>query len=135
MPEPTQLSRAFWDGANDHRLMIFRCQDCRHYIHPPRPLCERCLSWEVGPEAVSGRGVLYSYTVTPTAFHPFWTDKVPYVVALVDLDEEPGTRLMTNLIDCPEEFRRVGLPVEVEFQELVPGFTIPVFKPRPGQPA
>jgi uncharacterized OB-fold protein len=134
MPEPTELSRPFWDGANEHRLVIFQCQDCSHHIHPPRPLCDVCLSWNVIPVDVSGRGVLYSYTLTPTAFHPFWVDKVPYVVALVDLDEEPGIRLMTNLVGCEEDALRVGLAVEVEFQELIPGFTIPAFRLAGPQP-
>ena len=129
MPEPTELSRPFWDGAKEHQLIIFRCRECGHHIHPPRPLCDRCLSWSVAPHPVSGRGTLFSYTVTPSAFHPYWADRVPYVVALVDLDEEAGVRLMTNLVDCPEDLLRVGLAVEVVFEERAPGFTLPVFRP------
>jgi uncharacterized OB-fold protein len=129
MPDPTDLTRPFWEGAAEHRLMIARCQRCGYYLHPPRPMCRRCQSEEVAPEQVSGNGILYTYTVTPTAFHPYWADKVPYVVAVVQLNEQPGLRLMTNIVDCPEESLRVGLPVEVAFKEAAPGLTLPVFRP------
>jgi uncharacterized OB-fold protein len=129
MPEPTELTRPFWEGAARHRLMIARCQRCGYYLHPPRPICKRCLSWDIAPAEVSGHGVIYSYTVTPNAFHPYWADKIPYVVAFVQLNEQPGLRLTTNIVDCPEESLRVGLPVEVAFKESAPGLTLPVFKP------
>lgn len=129
MPQLTELTRSFWAGAAAHRLMILRCQECGYYVHPPRPICRRCLSTEMAAERVSGRGLLYAYTVTTAAFHRYWADKVPYVLAIVELAEQPGLGVTTNIVDCPEELLRVGLPVEATFREAAPGLTLPLFRP------
>jgi hypothetical protein len=135
MPRPTELTRPFWDGAIDHRLVIFRCQECGFWLHPPRPICRRCRSWEVAPEEVSGRGHVYTYTVTATAFHPYYATKVPYVVAVVELAEQAGLRLISNIVDCPPDTLRIGLPVQVVYEEAAPGLTLPVFRPAVGEAA
>jgi uncharacterized OB-fold protein len=129
MPKATALTQPFWEGAAEHRLVILRCQSCGFWLHPPRPICRRCRSWDVAPEAVSGRGSLYTYTVTETPFHPYWADKVPYVVAVVTLEEQPDLRVITNVVGCPEECLRVGLPLEVTYVDAAPGLTLPVFRP------
>jgi uncharacterized OB-fold protein len=129
LPEVSDLTRPFWDGAANHELRIMRCQACGFYVHPPRPICRRCLSTEMDAERVSGRGTLYSYSVAVTAYHPYWSDKVPYVLAIVELDEQPGLGVTTNIVDCPEDVLRVGLPVEVSFVDAAPGLTLPVFHP------
>ncbi len=129
LPKPTALTRPFWEGANERRLVIQRCRACGFWLHPPRPICRRCRSWDVGPEEVSGRGELYTYTVTETPFHPYWADKVPYVVAVVTLEEQPDLRVITNVVDCAEEALRVGLPLEVTYVDAAPGLTLPVFRP------
>ena len=129
LPRPTELTQHFWAGAAERRLVILRCGACGFWLHPPRPICRRCRSWDVGPEEVSGRGELYTYTVTETPFHPYWADKVPYVVAVVTLEEQPDLRLITNVVDCVEEALRVGLPLEVTYVDAAPGLTLPVFRP------
>jgi uncharacterized OB-fold protein len=129
MPELTSLTRFFWEGAARHELLIARCADCGFYIHPPRPGCRNCLSGTMVPTQVSGRGTVWAYTVSVTAYHPYWTDKVPYVLAVVELDEQPGLGVTTNIVDCPGHLLRVGLPVEVTFQDAAPGLTLPVFRP------
>jgi len=128
-PVPDDLTRFFWDGVKQHKLMILRCRGCGYYIHYPRPICERCLSEDLEPQQVSGRGTLYSYTVTVQAFHPFWVDKIPYVLATVELDEQEALKMPTNVIECPEDQLKVGMPVEVAFEEVAPGLTLPLFKP------
>ena len=129
MPSPTALTRHFWEGAAAHRLVFLRCEACGFWLHPPRPICRRCRSWDVAPAAAGGRGSLYTYTVTETAFHPYWADKLPYVVAVVTLEEQPDRRVITNVIDCREDELRVGLPLEVTYVEAAPGLTLPVFRP------
>ena len=94
-----------------------------------RPICRRCLSWDVAPGEASGRARLYTYTVTTTPFHPYWADKVPYVVAIAELDEQPGLRLITNVVDCDEGDLTVGLPLRVTFREVAPGLVLPLFVP------
>ena len=86
LPIPDELTAFFWEGVRAHRLMILRCRNCGHFIHYPRPVCEKCLSEDLAPEQVSGRATLYSYTVTMKPWHPFWVDKVPYVLATVELE-------------------------------------------------
>jgi uncharacterized OB-fold protein len=129
LPAPDDLTRFFWDGLKQHRLLILRCQECGNYIHYPRPICNKCLSMNLAPDQVSGRGTLYSYTVTMQAFHPYFADKVPYVLAVVELVEQEGLKITTNIIDCPENRLHIGMPVEVVFREVAPGFTLPLFRP------
>ena len=123
------LTQFFWEGVDKQQLLILRCQACGHYIHYPRPICSVCLSEDLAPQQVSGKATLYSYTITVQPFHPFFVDKVPYVLAIVELTEQENLRFTTNLIDCPEDAITVGMPLEVVFQEVAPGLTLPLFKP------
>ena len=78
---------------------------------------------------MSGRASLYTWTVAEQAFHPFFADKVPYVYAKVELVEQPGLRLITNVVDCPHECLRVDMPLQVTFREVAPDFVLPMFRP------
>jgi uncharacterized protein len=128
-PQPGAITEFFWHAIKDHKLLILRCQDCGHFVHYPRPICERCLSTELAPQPVSGRAELYSYTVVMQAFHPYYVDKLPYVLAVVELAEEPDLRLTTNIVDCPEDDLEIGMALEVVFREVVPGLLLPLFRP------
>jgi uncharacterized OB-fold protein len=127
---PGPLTQFFWDGVAENRLLILRCQTCGNYIHYPRPVCNRCLGTDLAPEPVSGLGHIYTYTWVMQAFHPYFVDKLPYVVAVVELVEQPGLRLTTTVVDCAEGDLEVGLPVEVLFDEVVPGLKLPLFRLR-----
>ena len=129
VPDPTDVTQFFWDGVRRHTLLILRCQACGHFVHYPRVVCNRCLSTDLAPEPVSGQATLYSYTVVMQAFHPYFVDRIPYVLAVVELPEEPGLRLTTNIVDCPEERLAIGMAVEVVFTEVAPGLTLPLFRP------
>jgi uncharacterized OB-fold protein len=129
MPVPDRYTAFFWDGASDRRLLILRCQKCGTFIHLPRPVCRMCHSFDLQPEEVSGRGTLYSYTVTHKPFHPFFVDRVPYVIAVVDLAEQPGLRLVSNLVDVEESEIKFGMALQVDFEQLDSELTIPVFRP------
>jgi uncharacterized OB-fold protein len=126
LPKITERNRHFWCGGADGRLHILRCQDCGHYLHPPQPMCPRCYSLSLAPEAVSGRGRLYSYTVN----HYRWVPGMepPYVVATVELAEQEGLELMSNLVGCAEAQLRCDLEVEVLFAQHGEVF-IPLFRP------
>ena len=124
VPQITDDNGAFWTGGRDGELLITRCADCGYYVHPPSPRCPKCLSSAVAPEAVSGRGSVYSFTINRQAWVPDL--EVPFVIAMVELDEQPGLRLMTNIVDCPTEEVEIGMPVEVAFVERGEAF-IPVF--------
>jgi uncharacterized OB-fold protein len=128
-PLPEALTAPFWEGANEGRLLIQRCQQCGTYIHLPRPICRNCLSFDLQYEQVSGRATLYSFTITYRAFHPYYVDKVPYVLASVDLVEQAGLRFLSRLTDVEEADLRIGMDLAVEFTDLEPGFAVPLFKP------
>lgn len=118
----------FWEGTSRHELLIYKCGACGRYSHPPRPVCRFCLSDDLGPAGVSGDGDLYSFTVAIHPFDPAFVDSVPYVIAVVELAEQRGLLLLSNLISCPEP--RVGMPVEVEFCAGAGGVVLPLFRPR-----
>jgi uncharacterized OB-fold protein len=128
-PAPDPLTEPFWQGAAEGRLVIQRCCRCHRYIHPPRPVCRFCLSTRLEPTEVSGRATLYTWTVAEQAFHPFFADKLPYVYATVDLVEQPGLRLITNIVDVPFEELRVDMALEVVFREVAEGLVLPLFRP------
>lgn len=104
---------AFWEGCRDHVLRFQRCRACGYVRWPAAHLCPECLSDDAQLVEVSPEGTLYSYVVMRRAFHPGVADKVPYVVATVDLQD--GVRLLTNLVDCDLETLRCGDPVCIEF--------------------
>lgn len=125
-PVLTDRNRAFWTGGSRGLLMIVRCSDCGLLHHPPQPICRRCHGRRVAPEAVSGRGVVHSFAVS----HYQWVPGLnpPYVVARVELVEQPGLHLLTNLVDVAPADVEVGLPVTVCF--AVNGtHHIPLFRP------
>lgn len=130
VPVTDALSEPFWRGASEGRLVIQRCRACGFFVHLPRPVCRRCQSFDLGHEEVSGRGTVYSFTETHKAFHPFFVHRVPYLVASIELEEQPGLRLLSNLVEVEEPDVRFDMPVEVRFETLSPDLVIPVFAPR-----
>jgi len=123
-------SAPFWDGLRRHELAILRCAECRTFVHPPQASCPRCLSLGLVPEPVSGRGAVYSFTVANREFSP--GIKPPYVVALVDLEEQESLRLVTNLVNVAIGDVRIGMAVCVLFCDLDIGAeqaTLAMFEP------
>jgi hypothetical protein len=132
VPVPDELTAFFWDGAREHKLMIQRCDNCGFYLHWPRPCCKRCNSFDLTPVEVSGRGTLYSYTVAVHPFHPWLASRLPYVIAVVELEEQPNLKLVTNIVDYDEGELRCGMPVEVTYETIAEGVVLPMFRPRAG---
>lgn len=128
LPIPDELTRFFWDAAGHHKLMIQRCSDCGTYQHPPEPVCHSCLSLDLGAAEVSGRGTLYSYAMARQSFHPSFADRLPFCIAVVELDDQPGLKLLTNIIEPPADGVAVGDPVEVCFSDLDGEIALPVFR-------
>jgi uncharacterized protein len=114
-PSPTAESHAFWTGGQRGELLINRCHSCGHFFHPPGPACWRCRSTDVAPEPVSGRGKVATYTVNRQPWIPGF--EPPYIVAMVELDDEPDVRLITNVVEVSEKDIQIGMPVEVFFED------------------
>ena len=104
---------AFWEGCRAHELRFQRCRCCGHVRWPGAYLCPECLSSETEMTVLPAEGELYSYVVMHKPFHPSVADKVPYVVATVDLQD--GVRILTNLVDCDPATLRCGDKVSIDF--------------------
>lgn len=119
---------AFWTGGKDGKLLIHRCARCRYHVHPPTSFCPACESRDVAPEPVSGKGEILSLTVNHRAWFP--GQPVPYVVAIVGIDEQPDVHLITNIVDCDPLSVRIGDRVTVRFEQAE-DLWVPLFAPDP----
>lgn len=124
LPPLTDANRAFWTGGADGRLHIQRCTSCGRWQHPPADVCEAC-GGGVEAEPVSGTGTVFTFTVNHQPFNP--DVPVPYVIAIVVLDEQDDLRLMTNLVGIEPDDVRVGMPVRVAFEQRDEHW-VPVFE-------
>jgi uncharacterized OB-fold protein len=129
-PAPDPESAPFWVGTLEGRLVVQRCTACGRYQHPPRSFCTTCRA-PVEPAEVSGRGTVYSRTVIRQNLARPFRDLVPYVVAIVELDE--GPRLMTNVVGCDPDAVGIGDRVRVRFERVSDDAAIPQFEPDPGE--
>lgn len=115
LPALNADNRAFWQGGTDGELRMHHCEACARFFHPPAPVCPRCLAASVAPRAVSGAGVVVTYTVN---HQPWRADlKEPYVVAIVELTEQAGLRFVTNIVGTPPAEVFIGMPVRVRFEQ------------------
>lgn len=126
LPGINEMNDYFWQGGADGHLHILRCQGCRHWIHPYTARCPQCRSPDVKPEAVSGSATVVGFTVNHQPWQP--DVPVPYVVAIVALDEQGDLRLMTNLPRVPIEAVCIGLHVKVYFEPHERGIFLPLFE-------
>jgi uncharacterized OB-fold protein len=126
LPRVTDRNRHFWQGGAHGELRFLRCQPCGTYVHPPAPVCPACLGKELRPEAVSGRARVLTFTLNHQPWVP--APDHPYCIAIVEIGEQAGLRLMTNIVNCPPESVRIGMPVRVTF-EAHGDVHVPVFEP------
>ena len=115
-PSASWETRAYWEGCGRHELVLQRCRDCQTVQHRPRAVCAGCLGNDIEHFVASGRGSVYTHTVTYQNGVPPFRDALPYVLAYVDLEE--GPRLMTNIVGCEPEQVTIGMPVVVDFQDV-----------------
>ncbi|MFK3972923.1 Zn-ribbon domain-containing OB-fold protein [Pseudomonas sp. NPDC087358] len=114
LPALTDDNRAFWQGGEQGRLLIHHCQRCARFFHPPSPMCPRCTSFDVAARPVCGKGSVASFTIN----HQQWTPglEVPFVVAIVELIEQPGLRFVSNIVGCDPQSVAIGMRVKVIFE-------------------
>jgi uncharacterized OB-fold protein len=103
----------FWDGVDREKLLFQRCTRCDTVRQPPGPMCPECQSLEWEPQEAAGRGVIRAWIVSK---HPNRPDVNPRIVILVELDD--GPRLVSNLQGVAPDEVRLGMPVEVTFQDV-----------------
>ena len=115
LPRLDAENRFFWTGGADGKLRLLRCQACATFIHPPRPVCRKCLSENVAPETVAGTGTVDTFTINYQEWRPGL--ETPYVIARVAIDGAPGVYLTTNIVNCPVDAVDVGDRVRVRFEQ------------------
>jgi uncharacterized OB-fold protein len=128
LPPLTTEMAPFWEAARRHTLVVQRCRDCGAHRFPARDICSRCLSRQAEWVPVSGRGTIFSYAIMHQVYHPAFAAEVPYAVVVVELEE--GARLVSNVVGCAAGELKIGLPVEVVFEDVTAEVTLPKFKPR-----
>jgi uncharacterized protein len=124
LPVVNDANRPFWDGGLAGELRFQRCDACRHLRYPISSICPRCLSPEATWTPVSGRGTVLTYAIFDRAYHPSREGRIPYVVALVQLEE--GPRMFGDLVDAAPADVSIDAPLEVTFDPAPDGsFAIP----------
>lgn len=128
-PKPTYdwETRGYWEGAGRHELVLQRCRDCGAVQHRPRAVCASCLGGSIEHFRASGKGSVYTYTVTHQNQAPGFREALPYVLAYVELEE--GPRLLTNVVGCEPGDVKIGLPVVVDYAPADGGIAVPRFRP------
>ena len=125
-PPLTERTEQYWRSGADGKLRVAQCQKCRRYFHPPQPVCSHCYSQDIAFVPVSGKGTVYSWTLNRYQWAPGM--KPPYVVAEVELPEQAGLRILTNIVDCDPDNVKIGMTVTVAFERAGEAF-VPVFRP------
>lgn len=126
LPEVTDDNRHFWTGGADGRLQFLHCPDCDYYLHPPGPVCPLCYQRSLVVKAVSGRAVVATFSINHQPWMPGL--EVPYAVAIVELPEQKGLRLTTNIVNCELDAIHIGMPVQVLFEQHEDVW-LPLFEP------
>jgi uncharacterized OB-fold protein len=126
-PYVNEVSAGHWEAAQRRTLAIQQCGDCGTFMHYPSALCIHCQSDNLGFTEVSGRGTVYSFAIVRHNFHPAFVP--PYVIALIDLDDAPGVRMYTNILEADLDALYIGMPVKATFEDLGDGTLIPQFMP------
>ena len=129
LPIPTadEASEPFFRGAKERRLMLLRCAGCGRHRMPGRERCADCWSTNAEWVQASGRGKLYTFGIMHQQYHPAFAGAIPYNFALVELEE--GPRLVTSIVDCPNEELRVDMPVQAVFDDVSEETTLVRFRP------
>ncbi len=129
MPPPLAdgITLPFWQAAAEHRLVVQRCTACQHTRLPPAPVCPDCRAEGADWLEVPGRGEVYTYTIVhrPIA----GGQELPFVVAVVALEDSGGLRMISNLVDVSPNALAIGMPVELVWEDMGPELAIPRFRP------
>ena len=133
LPTPTSETQFYWDKCKQHELWTRRCNDCSQAYFYPRDFCPDCFSRNTEWIQCSGRGTLHTFGIVVRPPHRGWAEDVPFVVAMVDLEE--GCRMPTNLVQVdadvtdPGKSIRIGMAVELAWDDRTDEISVPVFRP------
>ena len=126
-PRPTPETEVYWQGCRKHELLLQRCTQCNEFQFYPRIICTKCTSENLEWVKASGRGRVLTFTIVRRAVSEAYAADVPYVVALIQLDE--GPKMMSNVVQCDPETLDIGSPVQVVFEDWSDEISVPQFRP------
>ena len=127
LPTISGETKPFWEACRRGELLIQKCGSCDEYQFYPRAICANCWTTDIAWVTASGKGTVWSFTVTQQNRTPGFADDVPYALALVELEE--GVKMFTNIVECDPKDVSIGMPVEVTFIRATDRVSIPYFKP------
>ena len=127
LPSISDFNRPFWEAAKRHELRLQCCKSCGKFWAPNGPVCPHCFSEDYEWKRLSGRGRIATWVVFHKLYHPGFADELPYNVAFVEVDE--GPRIVSNIVGVKNEGLRIGMPVEVVFEDVTTDITLPKFRP------
>ncbi len=129
LPQPQQESDFYWNKAKEHELWLRKCDDCDKAYFYPRDIAPGCFSRNTSWMQASGKATLFTYAIVHRPFHPGYVDDIPYVVAIVELEE--GPKMATNIVmeDPTPEKLQIDMPLKVVFDDVTDEITLPKFEP------
>ena len=130
MPSPMSdpMTLPWWEAAAEHRLVVERCSACETTRLPPAPVCPKCRSDRSEWQEVSGNGEVYTYTIV---HRPIAADQaLPFVIAVITLDDAGGVRMMSNVVGVDPDTVKIGMPVEVVWEDMSEDLAVPRFRPQ-----
>ena len=127
IPRPSTTTRPFWDGLNERKVQIQRCDGCDSWVFYPRTRCPSCLSDQLIWREVSGRGVLYTYTLARQPTAPHFADETPQQLAVVELDE--GVRMTSTLVNVEPSDIVIGMRLQPYFDQVTDDVTLLRYQP------
>jgi len=130
LPIVNPWAKPFWDAVREHRLIIQKCKNCGMHVFYPRIACPHCFSDQLYWIDSSGKGSIYSFTVVESNAPSAFIEDIPYVVAIIKLEE--GVQMLSNVVECDPYELRCDMPVEVVFDEVNDQLTLPKFRPVEG---
>lgn len=129
LPLSDPLSQPFWDAARRHELHMQGCDDCGRLAYPPQIACRHCGSTQSHFVPLSGRATLHSWTVLHDAPSPGFRDRLPVILAVVELEEQAHLLMSANLLDIAPDALRIGLPLQARFEDVTHDCTLVQFGP------
>lgn len=133
LPQVSEETRPFWESAKAHALKLQRCTNCGHFRYPAATFCPSCLSDGAEWTPVSGRGTVYSFVIMHQVYHPAFKNDVPYNVSAIEFEE--GPRMFSNVVECSNDAIRVGMPVQLVYEDVTDEITLPKFRSKEGSDA
>ena len=115
LPSPDFDSEGFWTAAAEGRLTVCRCQECGEWLQPPLERCRLCAGGTAF-EDVAGTGEIYSFIVVRHPSVPAFVPRLPYAIAVVELDE--GVRMPGMLVDIDIADIEIGQRVKADWESL-----------------